>query len=127
MKNQVYGAEKGNGENVVSWLKEQAKSTGLKLEVRLEDYIISTQNFGEFELISLSDDSISVRKLISKVGKRYGIKMIEGGYNEKARIIRRRKSDYAKVFRGEKVIGHLEFETPRFGAKKWEIKLEEKR
>ena len=127
MKDKVYGAEKGIGEKVVSWLKEQAKSTGLKLEVRLEDYMISTQNFGEFELISLSDDSIPVRKLISKVGKRYGIKMIEGGYNEKARIIRRRKSDYAKVFRGEKVIGHLEFETPRFGAKKWEIKLEEKR
>jgi len=127
MKDQVYGAEKGNGEKVVSWLKEQAKSTGLKLEVKLEDQIISTQNFGEFELISLSDDSIAVRKLISKVGKRYGIKMIEGGYNEEARIIRRRKSDYAKVLRGEKVIGHLELETSRFGAKKWEIKVEEKR
>lgn len=127
MKDQVYGAEKGNGEKVVLWLKEQAKSAGLKLEVRLEDYIISTQNFGEFELISLSNDSIPVRKLISKVGKRYGIKMIEGGFVEEARIIRRRKSDYAKVLRGEKVIGHLELETPRFGAKKWEIKLEEKR
>ena len=127
MKDQVYGAEKGNGDKVVSWLKEEAKSAGLKLEARLEDYIISTQNFGEFELISLSDDSIAVRKLISKVGKRYGIKMIEGGYVEEARIIRRKKSDYAKVLRGEKVIGHLEFETPRFGAKKWEIKLEEKR
>jgi len=127
MKDQVYGAEKGNGDKVISWLKEQAKSSGLKLEVRLEDYILSTQNFGEFELISLSDDSIPVRKLISKVGKRYGIKMIEGGYVEEARILRRRKSDYAKVLRGEKVIGHLELETPRFGAKKWEIKLEEKR
>jgi len=127
MKDQVYGAEKGNGDKVVSWLKEQAKSSGLKFEVRLEEYILSTQNFGEFELISLSDDSIPVRKLISKVGKRYGIKMIEGGYVEEARILRRRKSDYAKVLRGEKVIGHLELETPRFGAKKWEIKLEEKR
>ncbi len=127
MKEQVYGAEKGHGEKVVLWLREQAESSGLKLEISLEDYIISTQNFGDFELILLSSDSIPVRKLISKVGKRYGIKMIEGGYNEKARIIRRRKSDYAKVFRGEKVIGHLEFETPRFGAKKWEIKLEEKR
>ncbi|MCH7966660.1 MAG: hypothetical protein IIB02_04470 [Thaumarchaeota archaeon] len=128
MKDQVYGAEKGNGKKVVSWLKEQVESTGLKLEIKLEDYIISTQNFGDFELISLSNDSIPVRKLISKVGKRYGIRMIEGGYKEKARILRRRKSDYAKVLlKGEKVIGHLEFETPRFGAKKWKIKLEEKR
>ena len=128
MKDQVYGAEKGNGEKVVSWLKEQAESIGLKLQIRLEDYIIPTTNFGDFELISLSSDSLPVRKLISRVGKRYGIKMIEGGYKEKARILRRRKSDYAKVLlKGEKVIGHLEFETPRFGAKKWEIKLEEKR
>jgi len=128
MKEQVYGAEKGYGEEVVSWLKEQAESTGIKLKIRLEDYIIATQNFGDFELISLSNDSLSVRKLISRVGKRYGIKMIEGGYKEKARILRRRKSDYAKVLlKGEKVIGHLEFETPRFGAKKWEIKAEEKR
>ena len=28
---------------------------------------------------------------------------------------------------GEKDVGHLELETPRFGARKWEIKLEEKR
>ena len=128
MKEQVYGAEKGHGEEVVSWLKEQAESTGMNLKIRLEDYIIHTQNFGDFELISLSSDSLPVRKLLSRVGKRLGIKMIEGGYKEQARILRRRKSDYAKVLlKGEKVIGHLEFETPRFGAKKWEIKLEEKR
>ena len=99
----------------------------LKLEVKLEDYLISTQNFGDFELFSLSDDSTQVMKLISKARKRFNIKMIEGGYKETARIIRRRKSDYAKVLKGEKILGHLEFETPRFGAKKWEIKVEEKR
>jgi len=123
----VYGVEKGNGEKVVSWLKEQAKSTGLKLEVRLEDNVISTQNFGDFELFSLSDDAAYVSKLIAKVGKRYGVKMIEGGYTEKG-IMHRGKSDYAKVLlKGEKVIGHLELETSRFGSKKWEIKSEEKR
>ncbi|MGY5149644.1 MAG: hypothetical protein ACW9W3_06245 [Candidatus Nitrosopumilus sp. bin_68KS] len=127
MKNQVYGAEKGNGERVVDWLNEQAKSTGLKLEVKLENNVLSTENFGDFDLLSLSDDSIKSRKLISKAGKRFGIKMIEGGYKEVARIIRRKKSDYAKVLKGEKVIGHLELETSRFGSKKWEIKSEERR
>ncbi len=127
MKNYVYGVEKGNGEKVVSWLKEQVKSRGLKLEVRLEDSVISTQNFGDFELFSLSDDPAYVSKLISKVGKRYDVKMIEGGYTEKG-VIHRRKSDYAKVLlKGEKVIGHLELETSRFGPKKWKIKSEEKR
>ncbi|QLH06887.1 hypothetical protein [Nitrosopumilus ureiphilus] len=127
MKDQVYGAEKGNGEKVVSWLNEQAQSIGLKLEIYLGSDLLLTQNFGDFELFSLSDDSIPVRKLIYKAGKRFDIKMIEGGYNEKARIIRRKKSDYAKVLKGDKVIGHLELESLRFGAKKWEIKSEERR
>ena len=127
MKDQVYGAEKGNGQRVTDWLNEQAKSTGLKLEVKFENDVLSTENFGDFDLLSLSDDSIKSRKLISKAGKRFGIKMIEGGYKEVARIIRRKKSDYAKVLKGEKVIGHLELETSRFGSKKWEIKSEERR
>ncbi|KAF6247256.1 hypothetical protein C6990_01900 [Nitrosopumilus sp. b3] len=127
MKDQVYGAEKGNGQRVAEWLNEQAISTGLKLEVKFENNILSTENFGDFDLLSLSDDSIKSRKLISKAGKRFGIKMIEGGYKEVARIIRRKKSDYAKVLKGEKVIGHLELETSRFGSKKWEIKSEERR
>ncbi|EGG42615.1 hypothetical protein Nlim_0500 [Candidatus Nitrosarchaeum limnium SFB1] len=127
MKEYAYGAEKGNIENVISWLNEQAHSDGLKLNIKSEDYVLSTQNFGEFELFSLSDDSLTVRKLISKAGKRFGIKMIEGGYKEKARIIRRRKSDYAKVLKGDKVIGHLELESARFGKLKWEVKAEERR
>jgi hypothetical protein len=127
MKDHVYGIEKGHGEKITSWINEQAESTGLKLEVKLEDSLLVTQNFGEFELFSLSDDVPSVRKLIYKAGKRFDIKMIEGGYNEKARIIRRKKSDYAKVLQNEKIIGHLELETPRFGSKKWKIKAEERR
>ena len=127
MKDQVYGAEKGNGERVKEWLNEQAKSIDLKLEVKLEKDVLSTENFGDFDLLSLSDDSVKSRKLISKAGKRFGIKMIEGGYKEVARIIRRKKSDYAKVLKGDKVIGHLELETSRFGTKKWKIKLEERR
>lgn len=127
MKDQVYGAEKGSGERVTEWLKEQAKSTGLKLEVKLEKDVLSTENFGDFDLLSLSDDSVKCRKLISKAGKRFGIKMIEGGYKEVARIIRRKKSDYAKVLKGDKVIGHLELETSRFGSNKWKIKSEERR
>lgn len=127
MKEQVYGAEKGNGEKVANWLNEQAKDSGLKLQVKLKNSILSTQNFGDFDLLLLSDDSVKSRKLISKAGKRFGIKMIEGGYKEEARIIRRKKSDYAKVLNGDKVIGHLELETSRFGTKKWEIKSEERR
>ena len=74
MKDQVYGIEKGHGAKIISWLTEQAESLDLKFEVKLEDYLLNTQNFGEFELFSLSDDSIPVRKLILKAGKRFGVK-----------------------------------------------------
>ena len=127
MKEHVYGVEKGNVENVILWLNEQADSIGLKLNIKSEEYVLSTQNFGDFEIFSLSDDSLTVRKLLAKAGKRFGAKMLEGGYKEKARIIRRRKSDYAKVLKGDKVIGHLELESARFGKLKWDIKTEERR
>ena len=127
MKEHVFGVEKGHGNEVISWIDEQAKSIGLKLKIRLDGSLISTPSLGDFELFSLSDDSLSIRKLISRAGKRFEVKMIEGGYKEEARIIRRKKSDYAKVLKGDKVIGHLELETPRFGAKKWHVKLEERR
>ena len=127
MKNHVYGAEKGSGEKVTEWLNGQAEDSGITLKVKLENSILTTQNFGDFDLFSLSGDSVASRKLLSKAGKRFGIRMVEGGYKEVARIIKRRKSDYAKVLKGDKVIGHLELETSRFGATKWEVKSEERR
>ena len=126
MKNQIYGTEKGYGKKITSWLNEQAQSDNLDLEIFNGDSLV-TQNFGDFDLFFLSDDSIPVRKLIQKAGKRFNVKMIEGGYEERARIIRRKKSDYAKVLKGDKVIGHLELESSRFGSTKWEIKSEERR
>ena len=127
MKEYVFGIEKGHGEKVISWIDEQANSTGLKLKVKLDGSLLTTPSFGDFELFLFSDDSLPVRKLILKAGKRLNVKIIEGGYKEDARIIRRRKSDYAKVLKGDKIIGHLELETRRFGSKKWTVKLEERR
>ena len=38
-----------------------------------------------------------------------------------------KKSDYALVRRGDKVIGHLELEASRLGTEKWKIKAEERK
>jgi hypothetical protein len=38
-----------------------------------------------------------------------------------------KQSDYAMVRKGDKIIGHLEFETSRLGFKKWKLKNEERR
>ena len=69
----------------------------------------------------------AARKLIIKASKRFKIKVIEGGYRTKEKIFHFKKSDYAMVRSGDKVLGHLEFEASRLGREKWKIKSEERR
>jgi len=125
MKNsETFGIEKGHGEEVVAWLNEQSKNN--KFEARLYGYSVSTKNFGEFEMFSWRGDVQVARKLIIKAGKRFKIKVIEGGYKPTERIFRMKKFDYAKVRKGDKTIGQLEFEVSRFGNGQWEIRNEER-
>lgn len=124
---ETFGVEKGYGKILVDWLNEQAQSEGLKLEARLYDHDITTQNFGVFEMFSWRGDVQAARKLIIKGSKRFKVKVIEGGYKTKEKILHMKKSDYAMVRRGDKVIGHLEFEAPRFGSDNWKVKVEERR
>ena len=53
--------------------------------------------------------------------------MIEGGYKPNERVLRMRKSDFAMVRKGDRVIGHLEFEASLIGNEKWKVKNEERR
>ena len=123
---ETFGIEKDHGEEVISWLNEQAKSQGVKLEARLYGYDISTKNFGDFEMFSWIGEVQIARKLITKASKRFKVKIIEGGYKPKEKLFRMKKFDYAKVKRGDKTIGKLEFVASRFGNNQWEIKNEER-
>jgi len=123
---ETFGVEKGHGEEVVSWLNEQSKSQSMKLEARLYGYSISTKNFGDFEMFSWMGDVQTARKMIIKASKRFKVKIIEGGYKPKEKVIRMKKFDFAKVKRGEKTIGQLEFVASRFGNSQWEIQNEER-
>ena len=123
---ETFGIENGYGDEVVLWLNEQAKSNKTKLEARLYGYVIHTKNFVDFEMFSWIGDVQSARKLIVKASKRFKIKIIEGGYKPKERVYRLKKFDYAKVRKGEKTIGQIEFEVSRFGNNQWEIKDEER-
>ncbi len=124
---ETFGVEKGHGEEVIAWLNEQSKSQNMKLEARLYGYTISTTNFGEFEMFSWIGDVQIARKMIIKASKRFKIKVIEGGYKPKERIFRMKKFDYAKVRKGDKTIGQIEFEASRFGSNQWEVKDEQRR
>jgi hypothetical protein len=123
---ETFGIEKGKGVEVIAWLNGQAKSQGTKLEARLYGYEISTQNFGDFEMFSWMGDVQISRKLIIKASKKFKVKVIEGGYKPKEKLFRMKKFDYAKVKKGDKPIGQLEFEVSRFGNNQWEIQNEER-
>jgi hypothetical protein len=126
-ESESFGVEEGYGSKVVEWVNEEAQKQGLKIEARLYGYKIITQNFGTFEMFSWMGNVQAARKLIIKASKRFKIKVIEGGYRTKEKIFHFKKSDYAMVRSGDKVLGHLEFEASRFGRKKWKIKAEERR
>ncbi len=123
---ETFGVEKGHGEEVITWLNEKAKSQDKKLEARLYGYDISTENFGDFEMFSWMGDVQIARKLIIKASKRFKIKIIEGGYKPKEKIFRMKKMDFAKVKKGDKTIGQLEFTVSRFRNEQWEIQNEER-
>lgn len=121
---ETFGIEKGHGEEVISWLNEQSKDG--KFEARLYGYSITTKNFGEFEMFSWRGEVQIARKLIIKASKRFKIKVIEGGYKPTEKVFRMKKFDYAKVRKGDKTIGQLEFEIPRFGNNQWKVIDEER-
>ena len=121
---ETFGIEKGHGEEVIDWLNEQSKDG--KFEARLYGYSVATKNFGEFEMFSWRGEVQIARKIIIKASKRFKIKVIEGGYKPTEKIFRMKKFDYAKVRKGDKTIGQLEFEMPRFGNNQWEVVDEER-
>ena len=127
MDSETFGIEKGFGQKVNSWINEQAKKNKSKFEARLYDYDITTKNFGTFEMFSWIGDIQVIRNLVVKASKRFKVKIIEGGYTPKERTFTMKKSDYAIVRKGDKVLGHLEIESSRFGFEKWKIKDEERR
>ncbi|ABX12532.1 hypothetical protein [Nitrosopumilus maritimus] len=123
---ETFGVEKGHGEEVVAWLNEHAKTQKIKLEARLYGYSVATKNFGEFEMFSWIGDVQVARKLIIKASKRFKVKVIEGGYKPKDKVLSMKRFDFAKVKRGDKTVGQLKFSAPRFGNSQWEIEDEER-
>ncbi len=124
---ETFGIEKGHGEKTIEWLNDTAKRENVKFEARKYGYDIKTENFGEFEMFSWIGNVHYARRMIVKAGKRFKIKTIEGGYKTKEHVFSMKKTDYAMVRRGDKLIGHLQFEAGRFGRDQWVIKEEERR
>ena len=126
-ESETFGAEEGSGEIVINWMNGEAKKRKVKFEARLYGYTLTTENFGSFEMFSWMGDVKAARSLITKASKRFKVKIIEGGYKAKEKIYSTKKSDFAMVRKGDRVIGHLQFTAQRFGNSDWKLVGEERK
>ncbi|HSF28588.1 MAG TPA: hypothetical protein VLA53_06175 [Nitrosopumilaceae archaeon] len=124
---ETFGIEKGYGQQAVEFMNQEAKKEGWDFEARLYNYEIETKNFGPFEMFSWMGNVKAARDLVIRASKRFKIKVIEGAYKSKLILLRREKTEYALVRKGDRTIGHLEFSAPRIKNSKWIVKLEERR
>ena len=122
-----FGVESGFGEQVLDWMNNQARKNKLKFEARAYSYEITTKNFGTFEMFSWIGDVKVARSLIIRTSKRFKIRVIEGGYRTKEKLLKTKKTDFAMVRKGERVIGHLEFSSSLFGDTRWKLETEERK
>ena len=126
-ESETFGAEKDYAEMVIAWMNEEAKKRKVKFEARLYGYTITTENFGTFEMFSWMGDVKAARSLIAKASKRFKAKVIEGGYKAKEKVYSTKKSDFAMVRKGDRIIGHLQFTASRFGSSNWKLVDEERK
>jgi len=122
-----FGVESGFGEQVLNWMNSEAKKRKSKFEARAYNYEITTKNFGSFEMFSWVGDVKVARSLITKASKRFKIRVIEGGYRTKEKVLKTKKTDFAMVRKGERVMGHLEFSSSMFGDTRWKLETEERK
>jgi len=124
---ETFGVESGFVEEVLEWMNSEAKKRKSKFEARAYNHEITTKNFGTFEMFSWIGDIKVARNLITKASKRFKVRVIEGGYRTKEKVLKSKKTDFAMVRKGERVIGHLEFSSSVFGNSMWELNNEERR
>ena len=124
---ETFGVESGFGERVLNWMNSEAKKRKSKFEARSYSYEITTKNFGTFEMFSWIGDVKAARSLITKASRRFKIRVIEGGYRTKEKVLKSKKTDFAMVRKGDRVIGHLELSSSLFGDTRWKLKTEERK
>ena len=122
-----FGVESGFGAQVLEWMHSEAKKRKSKYEARAYNYEITTENFGTFEMFSWIGDVKAARSLITKASRRFKIRVIEGRYRTKEKVLKSKKTDFAMVRKGDRVIGHLEFSSSLFGDTRWKLKTEERK
>ena len=91
---ETFGVESGFEEQVLDWMNSEAKKHKSKFEARIYNHKITTKNFGTFEMFSWIGDVKVARSLIIKASKRFKVRVIEGGYRTKEKVIKTKKNRF---------------------------------
>jgi hypothetical protein len=105
-----FAIEERNAAKAIEWMNAYANKNGKKFETKLEGYILSTTNFGNFEVISWNGDWSAARNIIKKVSRRLNLKVIESGYHQKGDFLRSLflvSKEFAKVYSDGRLIGNI--------------------
>ena len=105
-----FGVEAGMGNRAIDWMNVYSKEKNMHFSARLEEYQISTKNFGNFDIFSWNGDWSDARKIIIKSSSKLSMKVIESGYHEKDNLLPSffgLGKEFAKVYKKGNYIGEV--------------------
>ena len=119
-----FALEQGKSAKAIDWMNSYAKMKNRKLEIRSENYSLSTLKFGNFEAISWNGDWSAARLIIVKASSKLNMKVIEAGYHKKGSLLLSLlggSDEIAKVYSGGKLVGNIVLKSK---SGKWIVKSE---
>jgi hypothetical protein len=119
-----FALEQGKSAKAIDWMNSYAKMKNRKLEIRSENYSLSTLKFGKFDAISWNGDWSAARLIIVKASSKLNMKVIEAGYHKKGSLISSLlgvSDEIAKVYSGGKLVGNIVLKSK---SGKWIVKSE---
>ena len=119
-----FALEQGKSAKAIDWMNSYAKMKNRKLEIRPENYSLSTLKFGNFEAISWNGDWSAARLIIVKASSKLNMKVIEAGYHKKGSLLSSLlggSDEIAKVYSGGKLVGNIVLKSK---SGKWIVKSE---
>lgn len=105
-----FALEKSKAEKAINWMNSYAATRNKKFNSKLSGYILSTVNFGNFEVLSWEGDWSAARHIIVKASSKLNMKVVEAGYHTKTNILQSflgLSKEYAKVYSGGALIGNI--------------------
>jgi hypothetical protein len=119
-----FALEQGKSAKAIDWMNSYAKMKNRKLEIRSENYSLSTLKFGNFDAISWNGDWSAARLIIVKASSKLNMKVIEAGYHKKGSLLSSLlggSDEIAKVYSGGKLVGNIVLKSK---SGKWIVKSE---